>query len=142
MAPTTAGAGFCRVSSFDGCAVSGSSPGETKAGANAPARFLSRPSGWSQDGDDGQLLVSGPSTSVLGDERILRGQHLPDTMSPLQNVLEMTADYAGRICRTAWRKVGDAGQLGIKINHHERGAQHPNAANFARDVTPLEEASP
>ena len=112
------------------------------AGAKAPAVFLSRPSGWSQDGDDRELLVSGPSTSVLSDERILRGQHLPDTMSPLQNVLEMIADYAGSICRTAWRKVGDAGQLGIKINHHERGAQHPNAADFARDVTPLEEASP
>ena len=142
MAPTTAGAGFCRVSSFDGCAVSGSSPGETKAGANAPAVFLAGLTAGAKTVMIGQLLVSGPSTSVLSDERILRGQHLPDTMSPLQNVLEMTADYAGRICRTAWRKVGDAGQLGIKINHHERGAQHPNAADFARDVTPLEEASP
>ena len=76
MAPATAGAGFCRVSSFDGCAVSGSSPGETKAGANAPARFLSRPSGWSQDGDD-RAVVSVRAFHLSAERRTYSARPAP-----------------------------------------------------------------
>jgi hypothetical protein len=80
--------------------------------------------------------------SRLSDECVLGSEHLPDTMSPLQDVLEVVVEHASGIRRTARWELADARQLGIEINHHERGSQHPNASESPGDVAPFEDAGP